>query len=302
MIKIENDNRSIGCKLIPSLLLGVSLVTPLGAGAATWAAQELAVFDMVNQQRGFYGLNSVQMDNRLHDSAVGYSQSMADNNFFDHTALAGPNAGSTPGDRISAAGYQFTSWGENIAAGQGRSSPSFSAESDPIAAAHDVMYGTEFFSEINDFFAANSANHVSATGWDDLGDGLTGDDWNDWYKSRGGHGGWMGSEGHRNTILNGSYNDLGVGYVWDASDEGGVLLNGGETVDVPLHSYWTQHFASGDSVVSIASPSPSLTEAPSSHAPSPSPVPLPAAFWLLGSGLMSLVLVGRKRSGAVASV
>jgi uncharacterized protein YkwD len=47
------------------------------------------------------------------NAAQGYAQYMADYNFFDHTGLDG----STPTTRINAQGFQWTSNGENIAAG-----------------------------------------------------------------------------------------------------------------------------------------------------------------------------------------
>ncbi len=50
----------------------------------------------------------------LENAAQTHSQSMADNNYFDHTG----NDGSSPGDRITAAGYSWRAYGENIAAGQ----------------------------------------------------------------------------------------------------------------------------------------------------------------------------------------
>lgn len=49
----------------------------------------------------------------LEQAAQGHSTSMADNNFFSHTGLDGSN----PGDRISATGYPWRAYGENIAAG-----------------------------------------------------------------------------------------------------------------------------------------------------------------------------------------
>ena len=49
----------------------------------------------------------------LEQAARGHSTSMADNNFFSHTGLDG----STPGERITASGYVWRSFGENIAAG-----------------------------------------------------------------------------------------------------------------------------------------------------------------------------------------
>lgn len=50
----------------------------------------------------------------LTQAAAAHSDDMVANNFFDHT---GSN-GSTLGTRVTAAGYQWSSVGENIAAGQ----------------------------------------------------------------------------------------------------------------------------------------------------------------------------------------
>jgi uncharacterized protein YkwD len=262
-------------KCLPVIVLGVTLITPLGANAAVWLSEELFVVDMVNQQRGFHNLDPVRRDERLHNSALGHSQSMADNGYFSHTTLEGTN-GATPADRMRDAGYDFTHWGENIAAGQGRAAPNFNTQSVPVDAAHDVMYGTEDFNQINTFFSDTVG--VTAAGWDDLGDGLTADDWDLWQDETNGHGGWMGSRGHRDAILNDLFDDLGVGYVWDTQDTAPILLDDGDIFDQPLYSYWTQHFASGDSNVEP-----------------PAPVPLPAAIWLLGSGLAGIVLVGRRK-------
>ena len=51
---------------------------------------------------------------RLNAAAAKYARAMAERNHFSHT---GPN-GSSPGDRIEAEGYDWRSYGENIAAGQ----------------------------------------------------------------------------------------------------------------------------------------------------------------------------------------
>lgn len=52
---------------------------------------------------------------QLTSAAYGHSRDMADNNYFSHTSLDGR----TPGTRVSAAGYSWSSVGENIAAGYG---------------------------------------------------------------------------------------------------------------------------------------------------------------------------------------
>jgi uncharacterized protein YkwD len=49
----------------------------------------------------------------LQSAASGHSSDMATHNYFSHTGLDG----SEPGDRITRAGYAWSTWGENIAAG-----------------------------------------------------------------------------------------------------------------------------------------------------------------------------------------
>ncbi len=55
----------------------------------------------------------VTWNSKLYQAALGHSEDMADNNYFSHTGLNGQNAGS----RITAAGYSWSTYGENIAAG-----------------------------------------------------------------------------------------------------------------------------------------------------------------------------------------
>ncbi len=52
---------------------------------------------------------------QLENAAQVHSDAMASNDFFDHTGLDG----SSPGERITAAGYDWYTYGENIAAGYG---------------------------------------------------------------------------------------------------------------------------------------------------------------------------------------
>jgi uncharacterized protein YkwD len=260
------------------LVLGAAVIAPMSLQAAVWSVEELAVVDLVNQQRSYHELDPVYTNEALHDSAQRHSQSMADYNYFEHVTLAGPNTGERPGERIQDSGYDVNTWGENIAAGQGANG---SSRAGYLDAAHEVMYGTDDFEQINNYFTAQF--DVTATGWEDLGDGISTDNWNDWYGEIG--SGWMGSEGHRNNILNSSFTHLGVGYVWDDSDanisaENFIMTNpniwaGGE-FPYPLYTYWTQHFASGELVSE------------------PAPVPLPAVVWLMGSGLIGMMWVGRK--------
>lgn len=59
-------------------------------------------------------VNTLSWNNLLAAAALAHSKDMNANNYFDHTSKDGKN----PGDRITAAGYKWMSYGENIAAGQ----------------------------------------------------------------------------------------------------------------------------------------------------------------------------------------
>lgn len=73
-----------------------------------------AVLELVNVLRVGEGLEPLVLDLRLALSAQGHSEDMTRNDFMSHTG----SDGSDPGDRITAAGYPWTSWSENVAAGQ----------------------------------------------------------------------------------------------------------------------------------------------------------------------------------------
>lgn len=72
-----------------------------------------AVVDLINAERVSAGCAPLQVNSKLVVAAQGHSEDMALNDFFSHT---GSN-GSSPGQRIAAQGYSYSTWGENIAAG-----------------------------------------------------------------------------------------------------------------------------------------------------------------------------------------
>ncbi|MFF5029475.1 sigma-70 family RNA polymerase sigma factor [Streptomyces collinus] len=72
------------------------------------------VVALVNQQRATAGCGPVTEDPQLEKAAQGHSDDMAARNFFEHT---NPD-GADPGQRITAAGYRWSTYGENIAKGQ----------------------------------------------------------------------------------------------------------------------------------------------------------------------------------------
>ncbi len=61
----------------------------------------------------YYPATSVSWNNQLETAAYGHSEDMYSNKFFDHTAPDGSNGGV----RIQQAGYNWMTYGENIAMG-----------------------------------------------------------------------------------------------------------------------------------------------------------------------------------------
>lgn len=241
------------------LVLAVCLLSTSPAWALSlslWDPAAQAVFDLVNLQRGFLGLGTLNADSRLHDAALGHSTDMALNDYFAHT---NPFTNETASQRVTAAGYAWTSTGENIAAGQGQLQLG-----QPLNAAREVMYGTAALTLLSDFDV--TLGNGGFAGWDEVGDLWSDADWDAWETNQLGFGGWMGSSGHRDNVRNAGYTDLGVGYYYEAGDQGNVLIPGVGNANGPFFTYWTQNFAAGDSA----------------------PVPLPPAVLLLAAPLLAL--------------
>ncbi|GAA2917377.1 hypothetical protein GCM10020221_11920 [Streptomyces thioluteus] len=81
---------------------------------ATGGPLEQQVTDLVNAERAKVGCSPLTPNGQLARAAQGHSDDMAARGFFDHTNPDGKG----PGDRVTAAGYQWTTYGENIAYGQ----------------------------------------------------------------------------------------------------------------------------------------------------------------------------------------
>ncbi|MEU9992935.1 sigma-70 family RNA polymerase sigma factor [Streptomyces sp. NPDC048045] len=81
------------------------------AAPAGTVAQVVA---LVNKERAAAGCGPLAENAQLDKAAQGHSDDMAARNFFDHT---NPD-GADPGQRITAAGYRWSTYGENIARGQ----------------------------------------------------------------------------------------------------------------------------------------------------------------------------------------
>ncbi|MFI6007243.1 sigma-70 family RNA polymerase sigma factor [Streptomyces sp. NPDC051243] len=72
------------------------------------------VVALVNKERSAAGCGPLAEDSLLNKAAQGHSEDMAARGFFDHTNPDGED----PGQRITAAGYRWSTYGENIAMGQ----------------------------------------------------------------------------------------------------------------------------------------------------------------------------------------
>lgn len=68
---------------------------------------------LLNNVRSANSASPVRFDARLSNAAQGHANDMLANNYFSHTGLNGSSAG----DRITAAGYSWRTYGENIAQG-----------------------------------------------------------------------------------------------------------------------------------------------------------------------------------------
>ncbi len=100
-----------------------SYCNPVADWPEEWWSREEEMLPLVNAHRS-QGANCGSQGNfgpapaltahpALRCAARAHSKDMADNNFFSHTNLMGES----PGDRIDKTGYNWSTWGENIAAG-----------------------------------------------------------------------------------------------------------------------------------------------------------------------------------------
>ncbi|MEU8227852.1 CAP domain-containing protein [Kribbella sp. NPDC048915] len=84
---------------------------PVGGGGTN--TQERQVLEYTNQIREQQGCRPLRLDSALVEAAGRHASDMVRRHYMDHTNPEGQG----PGDRMAAAGYRGSSWGENIAAG-----------------------------------------------------------------------------------------------------------------------------------------------------------------------------------------
>ncbi|MFN8665230.1 MAG: CAP domain-containing protein [Thermomicrobiales bacterium] len=80
-----------------------------GGGGATQTEEE-KLLDLINNFRAQNGQPALVRNGKLDTAALNHSRDMANRGFFSHTS---PEGG-TPDQRIAAAGYSYSWWGENI--------------------------------------------------------------------------------------------------------------------------------------------------------------------------------------------
>lgn len=80
--------------------------SPSGGGDVSFAG-------LLNNVRSNAGSDPVSYNAQLDSAAQAHAQDMLDNNYFSHTGLNGSSAG----QRATAAGYNWSTVGENIASG-----------------------------------------------------------------------------------------------------------------------------------------------------------------------------------------
>ncbi|WP_344210024.1 CAP domain-containing protein [Kribbella sancticallisti] len=84
---------------------------PPGGGGTN--AQEREVLELTNAARRNQGCRALSLDDSLVEAAGSHASDMVRRHYMDHTNPDGKG----PGDRMKAAGFQGSGWGENIAAG-----------------------------------------------------------------------------------------------------------------------------------------------------------------------------------------
>ncbi|KES08737.1 hypothetical protein BU52_01425 [Streptomyces toyocaensis] len=83
------------------------------APSATASGAVARVVELVNAERGKAGCSPVTVNATLTEAAQNHSEDMAASGTMSHTG----SDGSSPGDRITRAGYSWSTYGENVAYG-----------------------------------------------------------------------------------------------------------------------------------------------------------------------------------------
>jgi uncharacterized protein YkwD len=88
-------------------------VTASDISSSPSAPTQQQILALINGNRRQHGCGSVSLDRRLIEAANGHAADMARHDYFAHESRNGKGAG----DRVTAAGYDWKHYGENIARG-----------------------------------------------------------------------------------------------------------------------------------------------------------------------------------------
>lgn len=94
---------------------------PPGGGGTSGIERD--VLDLTNQARRSQGCGPLSLESSLVEAAGSHASDMVRRHYMDHNNPDGQD----PGDRMRAAGYQGSGWGENIAAGYDSAQKVFNA-------------------------------------------------------------------------------------------------------------------------------------------------------------------------------
>lgn len=107
-----------GASVLPTSTTPPPTTAPSTGGSTapttSGGADNASFATLLNDVRLVNGASNVAFDARLANAAQGHADDMLANDYFSHTGLNGSSAG----DRITAAGYNWRTYGENIARGQ----------------------------------------------------------------------------------------------------------------------------------------------------------------------------------------
>ncbi|WAX76818.1 CAP domain-containing protein [Streptomyces sp. KMM 9044] len=87
--------------------------SPAAAGDANASGAVARVVELVNAERGKVGCSPVKVNTTLTEAAQNHSEDMAASGSMSHAG----SDGSSPADRITRAGYNWSTYGENVAYG-----------------------------------------------------------------------------------------------------------------------------------------------------------------------------------------
>ncbi|WP_455753813.1 CAP domain-containing protein [Streptomyces decoyicus] len=109
----EWSKTATGAAQKPAAAPAASKTTSASKTTAKASAATDRVVELVNEERSKAGCSKLTVNAKLTKAAQDHSKDMADHRNMSHTG----SDGSSPDDRITRAGYQWNSYGENVAYG-----------------------------------------------------------------------------------------------------------------------------------------------------------------------------------------